>query len=395
MKINDIFSISLKNIMRGRLKSRLSILAVAVGVLSYCLTANFGSIAKMQINDTISSTGLGGIAVFPTIDGLSLITAQQLNDIGSVVSGLKGLSPFVYKSGNIAFRQTVLPAAIVGANQDIGDIFSFRLLHGRTLAASDISGGTKVVIIDNLLAQDMYSRENVVGRNIYVMLNGVSEQFEIIGVIKSQKEGMEGVLNVSLPSIVYIPYTSMNQITGDALVERLAISCMAGADEQRAAKEVTRLLQSYNNVGYEFENISKYVTSFARIMDIITIFISAVAAISLLVGGIGVMNSMLYSIDARKGEIGICLALGQSKASLLAGFLFEAVIICLSGGAIGTAVSSAVIIAVKLASGIGIRIDMPSVIIGLAMSCICGVAFGLLPAIKAAQMAPIDSISRQ
>ena len=220
--------------------------------------------------------------------------------------------------------------------------------------------------------------------------------FSIVGVIRSQKTGIEGLVGASLPVFAYVPYTAIQQITGDGNLSKLVISCSGSANEYKMADTAAKLLSRMNGgIEISYENLSGYVDTFKQITHTVSIFVSAVAAISILVGGIGVMNSMVAAAEHRTEEIGIYLALGASRGDILRCFLWESVFICMIGGIVGCGLSwVCFFIAAKL-TGLPINPSLKLLMYGLLVSGGCGVFFGILPAIRASRLNPIEAIRHE
>lgn len=395
MRLSDAVIFSVENVQRGGKKSFLSIIAIAVGIFSVCLISGLGEAAADEVELRVSETGLGGITIYPdSSEQQRLISDETIDMISESVDGLKAISPFVIYTGSISQRKGTKSSAIIGVNNSISKIFNIDMLYGDYFTPEQVSSKAKVIIVDNTFAESMYERENIIGKQISVNIENIRQNFEVIGVIRSQKKGIESLAQMSLPNIIYMPYTTLNELTGHSLSDKIAISCFSSYDENTIAEEITQKLTFENQAKYVYENINGYISGLWEIIDIVKLFIKAVAAISLLVGGIGIMNCMLYTIDSRRSDIGICMALGETKRSILGRFLSESVILCACGGMLGIGLTFSAVFILRECYGLSLNIQTTTFIYSGLLSLICGLTFGIVPAYNAAKLDPIDVIIR-
>ena len=394
MKLWDLLSFSMGDVSRNGRKSFLSILAIAIGIFAVTLISAAGQLVSNEIEARISETGLGGLTVFPSKTGVQTISDAQLSGLEETIDGLQAVSPFSVENALLTHRGTSRSVAILGVNAKIHEIFELRLLHGRFFTAADIAGKTPCILLDDTLARTLYERENIVGKILVLYIGKTRMTAEVIGVIASQKQGLEGLLGVSLPNMIYLPYTVIDQLAGSSQTEQIAISCFSGHDENSVAQAAVRYLSLDNGINYKFENLNQYISGLKEIMVILDLFVRAVAAVSLLVGSLGIMNCMLYTVDARRTEIGVCKALGERRSSILKRFVAEAVILCGLGSLLGTGAILIVFRALYHATGFRLALDTSILVQSSGLALICGVFSGILPACRAARLDPIDVIER-
>ena len=394
MTTRDLWMLAIGNVRRGGSKSLLCALAVCVAICSVCMISGLGSAAQSAVVSEIEQTGLGGLALYADSDGF-IFDQEELGVICSNVAQVSAAMPLALKYGYVTQRGETFTSGILGVSEQLTDIFNLTLLHGRMLQKSDISGASKVVVIDRTLAEALYQRENIVGKTLLIGTEDCYDRFEVIGVIDSQTESIRYLTGGRVPYILYLPYTALDEMLGQSTTDKLAINWFANVGEDSAVQDAIQQLHQINpDIEFKYENLGGYTDIFKRIVKIITIFISAVAAISMIVGGIGVMNSMVSSVEHRTREIGVYMALGATRRDILRCFLWEAVIICLIGGLSGGTISlTAFYILGQL---LDLKINMlGSVILCVGCAAICGLTFGIAPARKACQMNPIDAIREE
>ncbi len=393
MTTRDLWVLAIGNVRRGGGKSLLCALAVCVAVCSVCMISGLGNAAQNAVVSEIEQTGLGGIALYADAGGF--IFEQDELDAVSSEGQVAAAMPLALKYGYVTQRDESLSAGILGVSEQVTDIFHLSLLHGRMLQKNDLAGAAKVAVIDRTLAETLYKRENIVGKTLLIGTENCYDRFEVVGIIESQTETVGYLTGGRVPYIVYLPYTALDTMLGQPTTDKLAISCFSGADEISAAQNaVARLQRDHPDTVFKYENLGGYTEVFKKIVKIITLFISAVAAISMIVGGIGVMNSMVSSVESRTREIGVYMALGATRRDILRCFLWEAVIICLLGGLTGGAVSLGIFYGISRLTGLETN-ALGSVLLCIGSSVICGLIFGIAPARKACAMNPIDAIREE
>ena len=199
------------------------------------------------------------------------------------------------------------------------------------------------------------------------------------------------MLGGNIPHIVYVPYTTLNALSSDITTDK-AILIPTEAYNTDTLDALLKRLEEVSGMEYRYENLDHYLSSFQRITSILTLLISGVAVISVIVGGIGVMNTMIASIDARTREIGIYRALGARRRDIIQIFLVESVFLCLLGGLLGICLNWSFLFIVNTIAGIRLKLQIDGVLLSIAISSICGICFGWMPACRAANLDPIQAI---
>ena len=391
MRTLDLWKIAAKNVRHGRSKSFLCILALCIGISSVCTVLCFGDLAADAVTQEIDRTGLGGLAFYPKHADSVRIEKEDLQ-LAAATDGVAAAMPLTIRSGTISLHGRSVASTICGVDDSLKDVFSLTLLDGRLLERQDIVGGEAVIVIDDVLAQSFYQRTNISGKHLRLTLAGITESFQIIGVVRSQKQGIQELTGGKIPSFLYIPYTKMDQIYGQNTADTLAVSCLSNYDPEAVGNALAQTLSNVNAADFGYENLTQYTESFKNITQIVSLLVTGVAAISIIVGGLGVMNSMISAVESRVGEIGIYMAIGARKADILRCFLLESLILCSLGGVSGVTVSMLIFqIAAQLLK-ISLTFQPQYLLCGLAIAAISGITFGLLPALKAIRLNPIDAI---
>lgn len=394
MKTRDIGALALKNVLRARWKTVLCALAVCVGAASAYLVGEISANARQKIVEEIEKSGLGGVMIFSDGKNGEAPRADQIRRLPEQHPQIKAAMPVFVDYGSYQLRGRRGSAAVWGIDQQFPDIFPVELKYGRLPGAEDVRQGARVAVVEDTLAQRVYHRENIVGKGITIYRDSIGETYEIIGVIRSQKGGLEGLMGGGkLPVFLYLPYTSDARYSPNRPAEQLALSCREGEDPEAVSAAAIRSLSRQNQgVKFSSENIGGYLENFSAILSAVSLLIAAVGGVSLIVGGVGVMNSMVAAIENRKKEIGIYLAIGARPRDIVRCYLLEAVILCLLGGLAGGMTGAGLLWAGGKALGVKLTFHLRYLLLAEAAAGGCGLLFGALPAKRAARLSPIEAI---
>lgn len=417
MNISESFKIAVKCIRANWMRSLLTMLGIIIGIGSVIMIVGSGEGAKGYIVGMIEDMGANAVNISVDMTNATesdYITLEDVDNIKEKVSGVESCSPMLVGLGNSVIHEEV-PAitTIIGGNTDLES--SLEMQKGRFFNDEEYSGARPVAIIDSQSAKDAFGYTDVVGEYLDISSSSRSMRVKIIGVanIAGMAEMMGGSNNSQMISsmmggamgdkkmvMLYMPATTMQRITG---ASNYVSNVFIFAEDENQLDAVGNAAANYlkvrhNNADrdiYLVQNMATYIQLVDVIISVLTSFIAAVAAISLVVGGIGVMNIMLVSVTERTREIGIRKALGARTSHITFQFLMESVIICLIGGLLG--VGFGVAGAYAACSFIDVQPAITPLIIGVALffSCGIGLFFGIYPARKAAKMSPIDALRRE
>ena len=386
MQTVDLFLIALKNVARAGVRSKLCVLAICVGITSVSSVLSFGILAGNTVENEMQRIGIGGVAFYHKAgESLSERAVQAI----AGAPGVQASMPLMLASGTVQLRNLRVTAGILGIDEHLTDVFHLELCHGMLPSAAQVRSGAKLVVIDTELAQKVYKRTNVVGKQINLSVNGRTETMEICAVIRSQSAGLAVMLGGQLPYLVYLPYTALKNLDPTLRADKM-ITSISSVDE--TVPQIMEKLDRISPQVYDFENLNQYLDSFSVITDAVSLLIGGIAAISVVVGGIGVMNVMVSSLDARTREIGIYRALGATKRSVVQTFLWESLLQCLAGGLAGVFTSALILYLIRTLLSVPITLQTETVFVSFGVSVFCGIAFGILPALRAARLDPIRAI---
>jgi putative ABC transport system permease protein len=399
MRILAPFRIALRALRRNKLRTLLTMLGIIIGVTAVISAISIGNGAKVQVEAQVASLGQNVLSVFPGSfssggarggwGSRSTLTAEDAQAIIREVANVVAVSCEVRDRNQVLANGLNWNTQVQGESPDYLSVRAWGLSSGAMFTDADVRGASKVCIIGKTVADELFSNADPVGQTLRIR----DIPFKILGVLQSKGVNFFGQ---DQDDTVVVPYTSaMRRISGRDYLSAILIQADKAENMERVQQDVTAVLQQRRGgrepdfmVRSQLE-LAEAATATAKTM---TALIGSVAAISLLVGGIGIMNIMLVSVTERTREIGIRMAIGARGRDILLQFLIEAVTLSIIGGALGIGGGIAVskIIAAKM--------DWPtltsttSIVVAFVFSAAVGIFFGFYPARKASKLDPIDAL---
>ncbi|MEW4195720.1 ABC transporter permease [Bacillus altitudinis] len=394
MKLFENIKIALNSVLAHKLRSILTMLGIIIGVGSVIAVVAIGQGGEQMLKDSISGPN-------NTIDMTYTPSDEELNanpnalfeatfteeDIQSVqaLNGVKRVASSTAQGMQLRFQDTTIDATVNGINEGYTNVHSLHIAEGQDLREIDFRSGRRAAVISEGIQKELFNGEKAVGELIW--MNG--QPVEVIGVLAKQ----EGLFSFDMNEI-YVPFAMLTTAFGVKEYDKLSIQ-VAHADQMKEVGKsaAARLNENHHTEdAYEMINLEEIAAGIGQITSVMTTIIGSIAGISLLVGGIGVMNIMLVSVTERTREIGIRKALGATRAQILVQFLIESVVLTLIGGLLGIALGLGGASLVSLFAGWPSLVSWQIVCGGVLFSMLIGIIFGLIPANKAARLDPIESL---
>ncbi|AKU32110.1 ABC transporter permease [Bacillus sp. FSL R5-0820] len=394
MKLFENIKIALNSVLAHKLRSILTMLGIIIGVGSVIAVVAIGQGGEQMLKESISGPN-------NTIDMTYTPSDEELNanpnalfeatfteeDIQSVqaLNGVKQVASSTAQGMQLRFQDTTIDATVNGINEGYTNVHSLHIAEGQDLREIDFRSGRRAAVISEGIQKELFNGEKAVGELIW--MNG--QPVEVIGVLAKQ----EGLFSFDMNEI-YVPFAMLTTAFGVKEYDKLSIQ-VAHADQMKEVGKsaAARLNENHHtDDAYEMINLEEIAAGIGQITSVMTTIIGSIAGISLLVGGIGVMNIMLVSVTERTREIGIRKALGATRAQILVQFLIESVVLTLIGGLLGIALGFGGASLVSLFAGWPSLVSWQIVCGGVLFSMLIGIIFGLIPANKAARLDPIESL---
>ena len=308
------------------------------------------------------------------------------------LEGVKAASPMTNGSYVVIYQNKNWTTSVAGVNSNFQDVNNWTMTSGRFFSDKNVQNRERVAVVGQTVVKNLFADEDPVGKEIRVK----NIPFRVIGVLKSKGNGTMGN---DQDDTVLIPYTtSMERVEGIDYLRRVYVVAKDDGGIDRLQADIENLLRVRHNIkdtnldDFNIQNMKSIMETVAQTTGTFTLFLGAVAAISLVVGGIGIMNIMLVSVTERTREIGVRKALGATYSVIVTQFLIEAVVISLMGGFIGIAFGIGASKVIGMVSGMSTIVSVPTIIMSFAFSMAIGLIFGIYPARKAAKLNPIDAL---
>lgn len=392
--IRDCLVSSFRNLGRKKFRSFLTIASIAIGVCSVVLIGSIGEIGKEAIGQELNSLGLGSVTVSADKRFTSLKMTKEDLSLLRGTPAVESATPIVVDYSNIRMRGLVANSVLWGVDSGSSQVISLTPKYGRMINQADIASAANVCVVDSNVAQLFYKRDNIVGKQVEALIGGSYVTLEIVGVATSGGNILQTMLGEVIPSFAYIPYTTLQRYKGEDSFEQIAVTLKDQENIDAAAEQISAMINRSHNIsrGFKTENISKQKDSLNNMLGIVTLILSAIAAISLVVAGLGIMTVMIVSVNERTREIGIKKSIGATRGIILMEFLIEAFIISLIGGLIGLGTGLAFVWAGCMITSMPMYLNFTQLAASVALSVGIGVVFGVYPATVAAKLKPVDAL---
>ena len=386
---------ALRSIGANKMRAALTMLGIIIGVMALVVLVSLVDSATSSITSEVSSLGSSLLTVRVSDDKGIPVKLQDLENWVDTEPSIAAMAPYATSTATGKFGTERADFNVYGVTQDEYKIQSMQLIMGRFIAASDVKNSNRVCVIPEGTAEDLIGYKDCLGKEI--SLNGI--KYTIVGVLEDEEESLATILSGGMKT-AYIPYTSLMRLSTDngSTISTFYIGAAEGYTLDQAEEVMKNLLlERFNEDDDAFSISSQNMIEEAmgRISNFLNILLGGIAAISLIVGGIGIMNIMLVTVTERTREIGIRKAIGASRRTILVQFLIEAVVLCMLGCALGIFVSWGIlqiISAITVSASISFRLNGRVVVLSVLFCFLIGVIFGLYPANKAAKMKPIDAL---
>jgi len=385
MKFFQTIKLAIKNIRSNKLRSALTMIGIIIGISSVIVLVGMGSGSTKQITSQVQSLGTNLISANTSSNGSKQFTLDNVKDIEQI-QGVDKVAPVISTNTTVKADKNSQSTSVTGTTSNFLDIRNMTISEGRFIADLDVDYRGKVAVLGSDMAKQLYGFTDPVGKNIDIK----GSTYQVVGVLKSQGSSMGS----NTDDMIIIPSTTAIGLAGTRNVQNVYIKSLNDSNVDSVTNQVNQYLTSFfkstNNTNRVMSQ-KQLLDTMSSITSTMTYLLGGIAAISLIVGGIGVMNVMLVSVSERTKEIGIRKALGGSRKDILIQFLIEALVLSSLGGVAGILFGLSIGWAVT-AFGMSMTFSIPIVIVAFSFSLAVGVVFGIFPAYKASKLKPIDAL---
>lgn len=402
MQVKNILKVALRSIMKSRMRSLLTALGIIIGVAAVVVMVAIGDGAQKQVEDQISSLGSNLIVITPGasasggvnrgMGSFNRFTFDDVQKIKDEATLITGVTPIVRSGGQIIGGVGNWFTQVQGVSEDYLEIRAWKLKSGEFFTERDVLARSKVCVLGSEVAKNLFPDDDPIGQQVRIR----NVPFKIIGVLAEKGQTSVGTSN---DDIILAPSRTVHErLSGGRFIGSIQVSAVSANQIPKAKEELRKIMRDAHKLtqgeddDFTIQDQADLATAATETSKILTILLGSVAGVSLIVGGIGIMNIMLVSVTERTREIGIRLSIGARSSDILIQFLTEAVVLSLAGGILGVALSFGVSYILNNYTSQAANIQPEIIFLAFSFAGAIGIFFGFYPARKASKLNPIDAL---
>lgn len=400
MEQTETLNSALQALRANKVRSGLTMLGIVIGVASVILLVSIGTGVKNYVTSQLEDLGANALFVMPGeieiapgggggggVPGAgvaaSKLTFDHLNDIKREAKTVKNLMPYTENNGTLSYKGKTSVTQVAGVGPSYQEIRNQRIASGSFFTNSQYNTGKKVAILGKTVTEDLFDSENPVGKKITIS----DQRYTVLGVL--EEKGSFG--SIDMDNQVFIPATTAMRHFDMEYIQSFWIQSTSAETVSQTKEEVEEiLLKTLDDDEFSVLDTKSILSVVSSVLGVLTAALGGIAAISLVVGGIGIMNIMLVSVTERTREIGLRKAVGATPQNILVQFLIEAVVLSFIGGVIGISLACLGVFAIGRL--IETSITLWAILLAFGVSAAIGIFFGVAPAVRASRLNPIDAL---
>lgn len=401
MLFKECFGMAVNALLANKLRSLLTMLGIIIGVGAVIAMVSIGMGVRTSVADSFASLGSNMLIIMPgstnhggvrgAAGSRKSLKYDDAKAIESKIKGIDYVSPTVSSSYQVVNGNLNWNTSVEGVTPELMQIRALKVENGSFISASDMNKRSRVAVIGPTVAANLFGAENPVGQNIRIN----NQPFKVIGITASKGQS----IGQDQDDVIYIPLTTAQErMLAITHIHSVNIQVSSPEKMDQVQVEIENLLRQRHHIrsgmedDFTVRNMTSLMESFTENTNMITLLLGSIASISLLVGGIGIMNIMMVSVTERTREIGIRKALGATSSNVLMQFMIESMVIGIVGGVIGIASGILLSKAIGAFGGLTTTVDILPVLVSFSFAVGIGLFFGIYPARKAARLDPIDAL---
>ncbi|MBU2461449.1 ABC transporter permease [bacterium] len=391
MNLLDCTASSFSSLIQHKLRSFLTMLGMIIGVFAITTILAISKGGKELIFKEFLSGGTNLVMAFNAqmeqrMDKIDYLTEDRVLTMKEAIPQIADLSPLYFLMASLKVKDRMKQITVIGSPENFFRVRSIKASSGRTFTGNEVRYSEKVCVVGKELFYDLFGKPKTLGQEIKI--EGV--YFRVIGVMDLKLEF--GPMNIN--TAIAIPSSCAQRLLGTREIYTVQFLAKEGASIPLLKKKIKNHLRQIfgGRDSFEVHSMDELLSMLDKVMGVISIVLGSIAGISLLVGGIGIMNIMLVSVRERTREIGIRKACGATKGNILLQFLIESLVLCVSGGGIGVLASVGLILIISKVMNVAFFISSLAIILGFSFSCVVGIFFGVYPAYLAAKLNPVEAL---
>ena len=401
MLLKECFGMAVNALLAKRLRSLLTMLGIIIGVGAVIAMVSIGMGVRTSVADSFASLGSNMLIIMPgstnhggvrgAAGSRKSLKYDDAKAIESKIKGIDYVSPTVSSSYQVVNGNLNWNTSVEGVTPELMQIRALKVENGSFISASDMNKRSRVAVIGPTVAANLFGAENPVGQNIRIN----NQPFKVIGITASKGQS----IGQDQDDVIYIPLTTAQErMLAITHIHSVNIQVSSPEKMDQVQAEIENLLRQRHHIragmedDFTVRNMTSLMESFTENTNMITLLLGSIASISLLVGGIGIMNIMMVSVTERTREIGIRKALGATSSNVLMQFMIESMVIGIVGGVIGIASGILLSKAIGAFGGLTTTVDILPVLVSFSFAVGIGLFFGIYPARKAAHLDPMDAL---